>query len=99
MCSPQSTTSSSRLGSPSQTNLRFNFRCTHAVSTIDRVGGLLRDRNFFVYSVLQGGTMSRWTRLSFLFACFCLGVALGQDVLGTIVGTVTDASGAGVPGA
>lgn len=43
--------------------------------------------------------MSRLTRLSVVFPFLWLGVALGQDVLGTIVGTVTDASGAGVPGA
>ena len=43
--------------------------------------------------------MSRLTKLSVLFPFLWLGAALGQDITGTIVGTVTDASGAGVPGA
>src|SRR5271154_4421821 len=43
--------------------------------------------------------MSRLTRLSVLFPCLWLGIAAGQDITGTIVGTVTDASGAGVPSA
>jgi len=43
--------------------------------------------------------MSRLTKLSVLFPCLWLGAALGQDITGSIVGTVTDASGGGVPGA
>jgi outer membrane receptor protein involved in Fe transport len=43
--------------------------------------------------------MSRLTKLSVLFPCLWLGIAAGQDITGTIVGTVTDASGAGVPSA
>jgi len=43
--------------------------------------------------------MSRLTRLSIVFLCLWLGAVFGQDITGTIVGTVTDASAAGVPGA
>jgi outer membrane receptor protein involved in Fe transport len=68
---------------PATRTLEWTRTCNAAVTLLDR------------YVFDAGGTMSKLLLLLFV----CASGLLGQDITGSISGTVTNASGAGVPGA